>query len=249
MHSYTDFAQIYDELMERVPYEKWGAYIKAKLRTHLGKTAHRPIIADIACGTGVMTMELAKSGYDMIGIDISADMLTIAQQKCYDANQQVLFLCQDMRKLDLYGTVDAFICVCDGLNYILQPNELQNIFKRVQLFLNPGGVFIFDMNTEYKFKRQLGQRSFEDKSKSGVIYGLDNYYDENTKINEYQVEFYPNGKNGKSFSEIHKQRAYDSTEVLDMLKNAKFSTTSVFHDYTDMPPQEDCARFTYVGIL
>jgi len=245
MELYKGFASIYDELMTNTPYEKWGRYIDDTLQKRLSHNKETPLVLDLACGTGSMTMFLAKKGYDMIGVDASIDMLASAQQKSFDTGHNILFLAQDMRRLDLYGTIDAAVCVCDGINYILTPEELNAVFKRVRLFLNPGGLFIFDMNTEYKFKELLGQRSFESKSKSGTAYELDNSYNESTKINEYHVLFHPKGE--ASFTEIHKQRAYATNDVLSMLADAGFSNVSANHEYTDEPPKPESERITYVA--
>jgi len=248
MDSYIGFARLYDELMTNVPYEKWGNYINGALKKRLSEIEN-PIVVDLACGTGTMTLILADKGFDMIGVDMSMDMLAEAQQKSYETGHNILFLAQDMRKLDLFGTVDAAVSVCDGINYILTPEDLSTVFKRVRLFLNPGGVFIFDMNTEYKFKELLGRKSFEVKTESGAAYELDNYYDEKTKINEYRVLFYDQNNLGESepFTELHRQRAYDTNDVIKMLKNAGFSKIFAYHNYTDEPVKIDSPRVTYIA--
>ena len=245
MEIYKGFAAMYDELMANIPYEAWGEYITQILKKRFS-VKEKPLVLDLACGTGNMTLLLANKGYEMIGADLSADMLAVAQQKSYEAGHNILFLAQDMRRLDLYGTIDAAVSVCDGLNYILQPQELATVFKRVRLFLNPGGVFIFDMNTEYKFKELLGTRSYEVKTKGGAAYEMDNVYDEASKINEYRVLFYTQGKSDH-FTEFHKQRAYDTNDVVNMLLDAGFSKVSVTNAYTDEPPKPESGRLTYVA--
>jgi len=251
MSVYTGFARMYDELMTNIPYEKWGTYISNILKRKLTEK-ESPLVVDLACGTGTMTLLLSKMGYDMIGIDLSTDMLAEAQQKTYEAEQNILFLAQDMRQLDLFGTVDAAICVCDGINYIIEPKELDTVFDRVRLFLNPDGVFIFDMNTEYKFKEFLSNQSFEDKAKSGASYEWDNTYDEKTKINEYRVLFYDHtGQEDQeeidSFTEVHKQRAYDRDDVVKKLLCAGFNKVTVYHEYTEEPPKPDSLKLTYIA--
>jgi len=244
---YNGFARIYDELMEDAPYEKWGAYIDNVLKQRFSESKN-PLVLDLACGTGAMTLLLAKKGYDMIGVDVSIDMLATAQQKSYEEKQNILFLAQDMRELDLFGTIDAAVCVCDGLNYILEEDDLFAIFKRVRLFLNPGGVFILDMNTEYKFKELLGNRSFEGKSKTGAAYSLDNNYDENTMINEYRVLFHAHEKDD-SFTEVHKQRAYKTEKIVKFLLEAGFCDVLVTHEYTNEPPKVDSERVSFVAMV
>jgi len=244
MSVYHGFAQMYDDLMADIPYEKWRDYIKEILQQRF-TNAEKPTVLDLACGTGNMTILLANEGFDMIGVDLSADMLAEAQQKAYEAGHNILFLAQDMRELDLYGTVDAVVCVCDGINYILDEKDLISVFKKVRLFLNQGGVFIFDMNTEYKFKELLGQRSFEAKTESGAAYELDNTYDEKTKINEYRVLFH--NQDSSPFMEVHKQRAYDIGTVLEMLQIAGLNNATVHHEYTAEPPQINSARLVFIA--
>jgi ubiquinone/menaquinone biosynthesis C-methylase UbiE len=248
MNPYIGFARVYDELMSNIPYEKWGSYINNELRKRLAHVKE-PLVVDLACGTGTMTLLLANMGFDMIGVDLSIDMLAKARQKADEAKRNILFLAQDMRKLDLFGTVDAVVSVCDGINYILQPEELNAVFKGVKTFLNPGGVFIFDMNTEFKFKELLGSRIFEAKAESGAAYEWENFYDESTKINEYRVLFFKHENAGESdsFEEIHKQRAYSTEDVKRRLKVAGFINVTVRHFYSHEPPRYDSPRLTYIA--
>jgi len=246
---YNSFAKIYDELMTDAPYQKWGTYISDILieRGLIPTESSKPLVLDLACGTGTMTLLLAEKGYDMMGVDASIDMLAAAQEKSYNEGQNILFLAQDMRELDLFGTIDAAVCVCDGINYILDEDELFTVFKRVRLFMNPGGVFIFDMNTEYKFKELLGNRSFEGKSENGAAYSLDNSFDETLGINEYRVLF--THENGDSFTEIHRQRAYKTDKVIDLLQKAGFGDVLISHEYTKEPPKIDSARVSFVAAV
>jgi len=200
------------------------------------------IVVDLACGTGNITLMLAQMGYDMIGVDMSVDMLSQAQLKC--AGENILFLCQDMRELDLYGTVDAVICTCDGMNYILAEAELGAVFRKIKMFLNPGGVLIFDMNTVYKFANQLGNKSFEGEA-DGQSYVWNNDFDHATQINKYHVVF--NTKENIPFEEVHYQRGYHIDVVCDLLKEAGYKHVQVKDGYSDDPPSADCARVVFVA--
>ena len=242
---YQGFAAVYDQFMGDVPYDAWAAYINRILQQHLPHTQNgeAPMVLDMACGTGSITLRLAAMGYDMIGVDASADMLVQAQEKAYEAGRRVLWLAQDMRELDLYGTVDAAVCVCDGLNYLLEDDELREVFRRVRLFLNPGGVFIFDMNTEYKFREVLGDKSFGGEHGNDA-YVWDNHYDAHSQINEYHVVFYSR-KGGQPFEELHYQRAYDLETVCAWLAEADF-TVEMRDGYSDLPPHETSTRVTYL---
>ena len=146
---YGEFAYVYDEFMDNIPYEQWHDYLH-KLLIKYG--VEKGIITELACGTGTMTKLLADDGYDMIGIDISYEMLDVARQKYTDDN--ILFLNQDMRELDLYGTAAAMVCVCDGMNYITDEKELLKVFEKIKIFLDYNGVFIFDMKTRHFYKRK-----------------------------------------------------------------------------------------------
>lgn len=156
MESYTDFAYIYDKLIDQ-DYEKWADYIEEIFKKHGVKPN---LVLDLGCGTGSITNILAKRGYDMIGVDLSPDMLNVARDKALEENLDVLYLCQDIREFELYGTVDAIICTLDVLNYITKPEDLRLVFSLVKNYLNPDGIFIFDINTEYKLKNVLGNNTF-----------------------------------------------------------------------------------------
>jgi len=246
---YKGFARMYDALMADAPYDEWAAYIDSVFKNRLNiPECDQPLVLDLACGTGNMTLRLAKMGYDMIGVDASEDMLAEAQRKAYEAGQQILFLAQDMRKLDLYGTIDAAVSVFDGLNYILTEEGLRMAFERVKLFLNPGGIFIFDMNTEYKFKERFGSRSFEATVPSGEAYTWDNMYHEEKRINEYRMMFYSTEeKDCQPFEEMHYQRAYPIIDVCNMLFEVGFETVAVYDGYSDCAPDEHSTRVTFVA--
>jgi ubiquinone/menaquinone biosynthesis C-methylase UbiE len=239
MDCYKGFATVYDFFMVKdIPYDEWVDYID-KIITK------SKLVLDMACGTGNMTLRLAKHGYDMIGLDASEDMLIQAQDKAYEQNHRILWLLQDMRELDLYGTVDAVTCVCDGLNYITDSDALKNVFKRVRLFLNPGGVFIFDMNTEYKFKDVLANGSFGDEVLEAQ-YQWDNDYNTATKINEYRLRVCAGGKNPTVFEEIHHQRAYDMGTVSNWLMEAGFASIQLRDNYSHQPPTFNTTRVTVI---
>ena len=149
MEAYTGFAEVYDTFMDNVPYEEWGAYLCGLLEEYGIRDG---IVADLGCGTGTMTEYLAEKGYDMIGIDASEEMLEIAQEKKEKSGYEILYLLQDMREFELYGTVRAIISVCDSINYITEPGDLRQVFHWADNYLDPDGVFIFDFNTEYKYR-------------------------------------------------------------------------------------------------
>lgn len=182
--SYTDFAAIYDRLiLEDINYNAIADYIEATLN-RLGKKAE--LVCDLACGTGTLTDILSKRGYDMIGIDLSTEMLDIARRK----NPDILFLNQDICAFELYGTVDALLCMTDSLNYIPEATDLFAIFKAAKTcYLNPGAPFIFDLNSPYKLKSVLGDNTFTYDS-DDVFYVWENEYSPEEKCTDFYLTFF-----------------------------------------------------------
>ena len=151
--TYGDFASVYDELMDDVPYDDWFDYIHKELKNH---GIENGLVLDLGCGSGIMTEKLARAGYDMTGVDLSEEMLSEAIKKRDKSGLDILYLCQDMRSFELYGTMRAIICICDCVNYIIDPDELKEMFKLVNNYLDPDGVFIFDVNTTHKYRDEIG---------------------------------------------------------------------------------------------
>ena len=179
MEAYTSFAEVYDTFMDNVPYEEWAEYLAELLREY---DIEDGLVLDLGCGTGSLTEILATKGYDMIGADGSAEMLEIAMEKKAQSGHDILYLLQDMREFELYGTVRAVVSVCDCVNYITDEKELEQVFRLVNNYLDPEGIFIFDFNTEYKYKEILGEQTIaEDREDCSFIW--DNYYYEDESMN------------------------------------------------------------------
>ena len=172
MDSYTSFAQVYDLFMDNVDYPAWCEYIKSLLKEY---GISDGLVLDLGCGTGTVTELLADAGYDMIGVDNSCDMLEIAEEKKEKSGHDILYLMQDMREFELYGTVRAVVSVCDSVNYILEEEDLLEVFSLVNNYLDPGGMFIFDMNTRYKYEQMGDCTIAENREESSFIW--DNFYD------------------------------------------------------------------------
>ena len=170
MEAYTGFAQVYDTFMDNVPYDEWGEYLVSLLKKY---GVDDGLVLDMGCGTGAMTRYLDAHHYDMTGIDISEEMLSIAREK---SSPDILYLLQDMREFELYGTMRAVVSICDSMNYILEEDELCQVFSLVNNYLDPGGIFIFDLNTVYKYQEILGEQTIaEDREDCSFIW--DNFYD------------------------------------------------------------------------
>lgn len=202
METYTDFASVYDELMDDTPYEEWCEFLMEVFRRygadseqtdHAGEKAmdknlaqERNTVLDLGCGTGTLTELLARRGYDMIGVDNAPEMLQIAMEKRERSGLDILYLLQDMRELELYGTVGAAVSVCDSLNYLLDEEDIVQTFERVNTYLYPQGIFVFDFNTVYKYQTVIGDATIaENREDCSFIW--ENYYHEEQEINEYDL--------------------------------------------------------------
>jgi len=215
MKAYTGFAEGYDLFMNEVPYEEWADYAVKILRDN---GINDGLILELGCGTGKFTSLLADKGYDMIGVDCSEDMLAIARG---NNKNEILYLLQDMREFELYGTIRAVVCVCDSLNYILEYDELVQVFSLVNNYLDPKGLFIFDMNMEYKYKDIIGETVIaENRNEGSFIW--ENYYDDIEHINEYDLTLFMKESNGKysKYNEVHYQRAYSIEAIKKAIDEA-----------------------------
>lgn len=241
MESYRDFAEVYDEFMDATPYEAWcsriieiinkygvskpasGMDIENLSEEEKALLSERNLVLDLGCGTGTLTEMMAKEGYDMMGIDMSYDMLQIAMDKQVESEYDIMYLCQDMRELELYCTVGTVICVCDSINYVLEDEEVIETFSRVNNYLYPKGLFIFDFNTNYKYAEVIGDTTIaENREDCSFIW--DNYYDEESHINEYDLTVFVKDKDEEEvfrrFQETHFQRGYELQEMLGFVQAA-----------------------------
>lgn len=251
MEAYTSFAAVYDTFMDNVPYEEWGRYLHRLLREY---GIDSGMVLDLGCGTGTMTEYLAERGYDMIGVDYSEDMLEIALEKKLKSGHDILYLCQDMREFELYGTVRAIVSICDSVNYITEPSELQQVFYWVNNYLDPDGIFIFDFNTEYKYREILGDCTIAE-SREDCSFIWDNYYYEEEKINEYELSLFVRdeelSENGqeiyKRYQETHYQRGYTLEEMKALLEAAGMKVQAAYDAFTKEQPSEESERIYVIA--
>lgn len=274
MDAYTSFARVYDMFMDNVPYEEWCDYITGLLKEY---GISNGLVLDLGCGTGSMTELLAARGFDMIGVDCSEDMLEIALEKRMVSGRDILYLQQDMRDLELYGTVRAVVCLCDSINYLLDVQDLETVFRLVNNYLDPGGIFIFDLNTEYKYRELLADRTIaENRDEGSFIW--DNYYDEESRINEYDLALFipaeeadagkmgegagPDCETGaasgsgtsgeglyRKYQETHFQRAYTLDEIREALEGAGMEFLTWYDGDGDgrQAPREDSERIYVIA--
>ena len=259
MEAYTSFAQVYDLFMDNVPYEEWGQRLEDILTAYEIKDG---LLLDLGCGTGKLTRIMEQKGYDMIGVDYSYEMLDIArgfgssddisdEKQDYTENalgiSNILYLLQDMREFELYGTVRAVYSACDSVNYILEEEELRTVFSLVNNYLDPGGIFIFDFNPTYKYRELLADNTFaENRDEGSFIW--ENYYDEDEGINEYDLTLYIKEEDKYlRFEETHYQAAYDLNTIRRLLTEAGMEYVAAYDGYTEEPATEESERILVVA--
>lgn len=228
-NSYQAFADVYDELMSDVPYDRWTDRIDRDIKRYgISKTkaecapdpeseealleSERNLVADLGCGTGTITRKLHDLGYDVFGIDNSPEMLTRAFDS--DEGRGIMYLNQDMRELDLYSTIGTAVCICDSLNYLTDDEDLEDAFAGVSKFLYPGGLFIFDCNTSYKYREVIGESTIAEAGED-VSFIWENYYDEEENINEYDLTLFIKRSDGayERAEETHFQRGIEAADI------------------------------------
>ncbi|MCI6093425.1 class I SAM-dependent methyltransferase [bacterium] len=245
MDAYTSFARVYDTFMDNIPYEEWAVYLTGLLNEY---GVNYGLVLDLGCGTGNMTELLAKEGYDMIGVDNAEEMLEIAMEKREKSGHDILYLLQDMREFELYGTVRAVVSVCDSVNYIDEEEDLTEVFRLVNNYLDPGGVFIFDFNTLYKYREILGDRTIaENREDCSFIW--DNYYYEEERINEYELSIFIREKENlfRRYEETHFQRGYTLDEMIRMIKDSGLEFVTAYDAFTREAPKEDSERIYVIA--
>lgn len=245
MDAYTGFAEVYDLFMDQVPYEEWSERISRILKEY---GICDGLVLDLGCGTGSMTELLAEKGYDMIGVDASEEMLELASEKRAESGHDILYLLQDMREFELYGTVRAIVSVCDSLNYITEETDLLQVFRLVWNYLDPDGVFFFDMNTIYKYRDILGETTIAENREEGSFI-WENYYDEEQQLNEYDLTLYVRdmGDRYVRFEETHFQKAYELSRVLELLGEAGLKAEQIFDSDTGEAVTAKTGKFCIVA--
>lgn len=246
MEAYSSFAQVYDLFMDNVPYEEWSRYLTGLLFEY---GISDGLILDLGCGTGKMTRLLEAAGYDMIGVDSSWEMLEIARDwQVQQEKSKILYLNQDMREFELYGTVRAVVSICDSINYILEDQDLEQVFRLVNNYLDPAGIFIFDLNTEYKYKELLGENTIAENREEGSFI-WDNYYDEEAQINEYDLTLFIREKNDyyRKYEETHFQRAYSLDRIKELLERAGLTFVAAYDAFTKEPVKKTSERIYIIA--
>ncbi len=224
---YNSFAEIYDKLQDI----DYSSFVKYYQDIFLRFGLEPSLVLDLACGTGNITIPMSKCGYEMIGVDLSPEMLDIASSKSREAGEDILFLNQDMTEFELYGTVDAAICTLDGVNYLTEEADLDKLFALIHNYLNPSGLFIFDINSEYKLKNILGGNTFV-YDEEDVFCVWDCSFDEKEQICSFFLNFFTETENGLYLrnEEYQEERAYSVSKIIDCAEKNHLSIAGIFDD-------------------
>lgn len=239
---YSEFAEIYDRLQD-IDYNSFVQYyIKIFKKFGLNPS----LVLDLGCGTGNITIPMSKLGYDMIGVDISAEMLDIASRKARDNNCDILFLNQDMTEFELYGTVDAAVCALDGINYITEDGGLDRLFSLMHNYLNPGGIFIFDINTPHKLEDILADNTFVYDEDGAFLVWSSELCEDN--ICEFYLDFFVENSDGlyRRGCEVQAERIYTDAEIRSCAEQAGLSVIAVYDDRSENPISPDSERIFYI---
>lgn len=243
MGMYQDFATVYDTFMDNTPYELWGERLDGLIRKYGVSRperdaedildSERNLVLDLGCGTGTLTELMYQKGYDMIGVDTSEAMLNIAMEKKEKTGSEILYLMQDMRELELYSTVGTVFSVCDSLNYILEEEELLTVFSLVNNYLFPGGIFVFDFNTDYKYREVIGNTTIAENREDCSFIWV-NFYDPEEEINEYDLTVFVREEDDRfrRFTETHLQRGYTPEQISRLVRQAGLKILEMTDDET-----------------
>lgn len=247
MSAYEAFAAVYDIFMEDVDHEGWLAHIFAVWK-RFGREPKRVI--DLGCGTGSFLLPLAQRGIDVIGVDLSPEMLAEAEHKAREAGLSPRLVCQDMTELELGEKADCILSLCDCMNYLTEDGELEAAFRSIARHMEQGSLFLFDLNTEYKFREVLGQNVFG-SAEEHAAYIWENDYDAEEKINEYYVSFFIENGDGlyERIEEYHYERAYTLEEIANSLQAAGMELLTVTDGYSFDAPHEKSQRLLFAARL
>ena len=243
--SYESFAGVYDLFMDNIDYPAWCTYLTGILKEY---GIEDGLIAELGCGTGSMTELLAAEGYDMIGIDNSPDMLEVAQEKRVESGLDILYLMQDMREFELYGTVRAVVSICDCMNYILEEEDLLEVFCLANNYLDPGGIFVFDLNTPYKYREILGDSVIAENREECSFIWENTFYEEDG-VNEYDLTIFRKEEDDlyRKYEETHFQKAFEPERVKELIREAGMEFVAEYDAFTREAPKSDSERLYFIA--
>ena len=242
MSSYEALAGYYDELTEDVVYNKRADFIEKLMGR--SRVPVRTVL-DLACGTGTMTAIFTRRGYELIAVDGSEDMLAVAREKAAGLpGEPPVFIHQEMPKLDLYGTVEAAICCLDSLNYLTSPRDLRRTLERLRLFIQPGGVLIFDVNTPYKLRHLDGQVFLDEREDVYCVWRTE--FEKRSRICTFGMDiFRREGDGWQRYGEEHREKAWEVEELAALLREAGFGHIRTWGDCRLRAPRPDEGRIYF----
>lgn len=244
MNSYIELANYYDIMMDDVHYEKWVEYL---LTIFEQKGIKPKNILDCACGTGNITIPLSQKGFKLFGVDMSMEMLAIAENKARMSRQKINFFNQDMTKLQINESFDCILCMCDGVNYLIEDEQLQSFLSQVNYHLKENGIFIFDISSYNKLCHILGNQFYYEE-KNNIYYIWDNTFDEKSNTVEMDITFFaPQGSLYKKFEENHIQKAYTIEYLMNTLEKQGFMNIQAYEALTFEKPNEQSERIFFVA--
>ncbi len=242
MDCYKEFAHIYDELINSdIDYKAWASKILCICKEyHIDRSDY----LDLACGTGNLTIEIAREFKNIWAVDLSSDMLSEAEKKMRDALIKAKFICQDICELNLNSSFNLITCCLDSSNYILEEENLKKYLLGVYHFLKQDGLFIFDINSYYKLTNVLGNNIYNYDS-DDVVYIWENYL-ENDIVDMNLTFFVKEGQVYKRFDEHHSERAYKEEYIEELLEEIGFKVVKKMDNYEDKVVNESTERICYV---
>lgn len=246
MSAYGAFADLYDQLMDDFDYPAWAQYYMELIH----RQGMRPkTMCDCACGTGSLTVQFASRGVRVTGVDLSGEMLEIAAEKARKNGVQAMFVRQDMSNLKLPRPVDALVCGCDGVNYLLTDGKVQDFFRCAHASIKPGGVLAFDISSAYKLETVLGNGFFGEE-REDVAYLWSNRWDAQKKTVHMDLTFFQREDSGlyRRFTENHVQRAHDPNQMREMLAECGFKNIVIYGDRTFESPKADEMRIHIAAV-
>lgn len=247
VEQYSELAGYYDKLNDTVDYDRWFDFIN---EIFLKNDIKPSSVLDLACGTGEFALRFAKNGVETVGIDLSSEMLTLARNKADREKLDIVLLNQDMEQFESPGTVDAVVCCLDSVNYLLSPGKVVSCFENVYNSLNQNGIFVFDINSEYKFENIYADNAYVYETDS-LFCTWQNFYNPKSKICDFYLDFFIN-ENGcyRRVSELQKERCYTLKQITGYLKKTNFEIAGIYSDFefnaVDQKNQGETERFYIV---
>ena len=247
MKQYSSLAGAYDTLNYGCDYGALAEYLAKEIKDN--EKTRTELILDLACGTGKLTFMLRDRGFDMTGIDLSEDMLSVAREECYKKNiTDILWLCQDMRDFELYGTVDGCVCCLDSINYLTKLKDVKKCFSLVYNYLIPDGVFVFDVNTPHRFENIYGNNDII-LEQDGTLCAWQNEYDEKKKLCHFYLSIFTECEDGRyeRHDETQSERMYTLDEIKTSLEKCNMEFINAYGDFDFTPGGDECERIYIVA--